>query len=128
MVENVFLEDFDRLTDKQGAITTSVPSVAWPGGAFHHDPETLFNARAQRKLLIARDPSICRNEPILSGTRISVANIAELHHLQGWSLERIREEYPHLTYQQIVAALEYYEEHTHEIDDYLQSEKEENED
>jgi len=60
----------------------------------------------------------------LRGTRISVANIVELHHLLGWSIEKIKEEYPHLNREQILAALEYYEENTREIDGYLQGEKE----
>lgn len=120
----IFLDDFEKLTDRDSASTTSVPTVASPGGAFQRDPETFFDARAQRKLLIGQNPGICNNDPIIRGTRISVANIVELRHLQGWDVQRIREEYPHLTYQQIVAALEYYEEHPQKIDRCLQGEKE----
>ena len=122
--ETIFLDDFAKLTDKNRAVTTSVPGDAAPGGAFQRDPETLFDARAQRQLLIARDPGICNNDPIIRGTRISVANIVELRHLQGWDVQRIQEAYPHLRYQQIVAALEYYEEHALEVDRCLQEEQE----
>ena len=74
--------------------------------------------------MIGRNPTICSGEPILIGTRISVVNIVELRHLLGWNITRIREAYPQLTEQQILATLEYYEEYTREIDRYLQEEKE----
>jgi uncharacterized protein (DUF433 family) len=122
--ETIFLDDFDRLTDKHSASTRSAQTVVSPGGAFQRDPETFFDARTQRKLLIARDPGICNNDPIIRGTRISVANIVELRHLQGWDVQRIQEAYPHLRYQQIIAALEYYEEHALEVDRCLQEEQE----
>ena len=117
------ITDIEQMTDKQTTGTCNVSSVVAPGGAFSRELETLSNERAQRQLLIARNPGICGGEPIIRGTRISVANIVELHHLLGWDIRRIREEYP-LTYQQVLAALEYYEEHAKEIDGYLQQEKE----
>jgi len=86
--------------------------------------DTLSNERAKRQLLIERNPLICRGEPILRATRISVSNIVELYHLLGWSIRKIREEYPYLNEEQIRAALEYYEERPREIDTYLQQERE----
>lgn len=113
-----------EIADTQNASTCNIPSHVMPGGTFVHRVETLFNDRAQRQLLIARDPSICQGEPVIRGTRISVANIVELRYLLEWNIRQIREGYPHLTSQQILAALEYYEDHTREIDSLLQQEKE----
>ncbi|MBI4055561.1 MAG: DUF433 domain-containing protein [Elusimicrobia bacterium] len=86
--------------------------------------DTLGNERAERRLLIGCDQSICSGEPIILGTRISVANIVELHHHLGWGLKNIHEEYPHLNPEQIRGALEYYDENTKQIDSYLQEERE----
>ena len=118
------IKSVGEMADRQNTSTSNIPSLVMPGGTFGRGVETLFNDRAQRQLLIATDPSICQGEPVIRGTRISVANIVELCHLLGWTIRQIREEYPHLTYQQILATLEYYEEHTREIDKYLQQEKE----
>ncbi len=119
----ISVTNIELLTDKQSTATCNIPSLVMPGGAFARQVETFSNERAQRQLLIAKDSRICGDEPVIRGTRISVANIVELHHLLGWNIRKIREEYP-LTHQQILAALEYYEEHTKEIDGYLQQEKE----
>jgi len=88
---------------------------------------TISDERALRSLLITKNPEICNNKPIILGTRISVTNIVELHHILGWSVEKIREEYPFLTEEQIIAALEYYSYHPEEIENYLKEEKEVNE-
>ncbi len=104
--------------------TSSVVTRVSPESTVARGGDTLCNEQAKRWLLIERTHRICRGEPILRGTRISVANIVELHHLLGWSIEKIKEEYPHLNREQILAALEYYEENTREIDGYLQGEKE----
>jgi uncharacterized protein (DUF433 family) len=77
-----------------------------------------------RALLIGCRPEICQGIPIIRGTRIAVANIVELHHLLGWSIQRIRDEYSFLNEEQIFAALEYYDSHSSEIDSYLQEETE----
>ena len=106
------------------AATSGVVTIVSPESTASREGDTLCNERAKRRLLIEKNPRICREEPILRGTRISVTNIAELHHLLGWSVEKIREEYPHLGREQLLAALEYYEENTKEIDGYLQAEKE----
>jgi uncharacterized protein (DUF433 family) len=71
----------------------------------------LFDVRSHRKLLIGKSPFICQGEPHILGTRISVSNIVELHRLLEWNIQKIREQYPHLSEEQIYAALEYYEEH-----------------
>jgi len=87
---------------------------------------TIVDERSLRALLIIRNPEICNDRPIILDTRIAVSNIVELHHLLGWDIQKIREEYPYLSEQQIIATLEYYEQNTQEIDEYLKEEKETN--
>ena len=106
------------------ASTSRIETIVGPESTLAQGLETLSNERAKRRLLIEWNPGICHCEPILRGTRISVANIVELHHLLGWGIEKIKEEYPHLREDHVLAALEYYEEHPREIDAYLQQERE----
>lgn len=84
----------------------------------------IANERALRSFWIRKDPKVCNNKPIIFGTRISVVNIVELHRVLGWDIEKIKEEYPFLNEEQIIAALEYYESNPKEIEDYLKEEKE----
>ncbi len=65
---------------------------------------------------IARNTKICGGRPTILGTRITVSDIVELHYSLGWDVQRILDEYPYLTKGQVIAALEYYEQHTEEID------------
>jgi len=55
----------------------------------------------------AQNPGICGGEPTIAGTRITVKNIMTCYHSLGWSEERIVEEYPHLTIEEVRAALNY---------------------
>lgn len=86
----------------------------------------IADERSLRALLITKNPKICNNRPTILGTRIAVSNIVELHHVLGWDIQKIREEYPYLNEQQIIAAIEYYEQNTKEIDADLKEEKETN--
>ena len=85
---------------------------------------TSANETALRMLLIVKNRTICRGRPIIAGTRIGVSNIVELHSILNWSIFKIRDEYPELTTEQINAAIEYYQNHTQEIDGYLQQDRE----
>jgi len=42
-----------------------------------------------------------------------------IDHVQGWSPEKIHEQYPHLSLAQIYAAIAYYYDNTQEIDDLM---------
>jgi len=86
-----------------------------------HSLETFSDA--SKRLLICSDENICQGEPIILGTRISVVNIVEMYYSLRWDENKIREEYPHLTEEQIRAALEYYRSDPRKIDAYLQEEK-----
>ena len=55
---------------------------------------------------ITADPNILAGKPIIAGTRISVQLILEKIR-DGWTIEDLLDDYPHLTREQIVSALEY---------------------
>ena len=73
---------------------------------------------------ITMNKDICRGSPIIKGTRISIANIAE-YYLMGLSPEEITRELPHLTLAQIFDALAYYLDHRETIDRELEIDREE---
>jgi len=104
--------------------TTSLVTMMPVGGIYTSSLNSIVDERSLRALLIARNPNICNGRPIILGTRIAVSHIVELHDLLGWDIQKIREEYPYLGEQQIVAALEYYQQNTREIDEHLKEEKE----
>jgi uncharacterized protein (DUF433 family) len=55
---------------------------------------------------IIADPNILAGKPIIAGTRISVQLVLEKIR-DGWTIEDLLDDYPHLTREQIIAALEY---------------------
>ena len=56
--------------------------------------------------LITSDPEILGGKPVIAGTRISVQLILEKLG-DGWSIQDLLEDYPHLTRDQIIAAIAY---------------------
>ncbi len=56
--------------------------------------------------VISVDPQVCSGKPCIRGTRIMVKNILGLM-AGGYSVDRILETYPELTYQDVTAALDY---------------------
>ena len=58
---------------------------------------------------------ICGGEPVIKGTRTPVRTIIQYMRM-GCEVEEILEHLPHLSVEQIHAALEYYREHKVEID------------
>jgi len=62
---------------------------------------------------ITSDPDILQGKPCIAGTRISVELIVELFSLE-YTVEDILEGYPHLTREQIFAALAFAHEQLHE--------------
>ena len=55
---------------------------------------------------VTTDPQILSGKPVIVGTRISVQLILEKMR-DGWTNSDLLEDYPHLTREQIVAALAY---------------------
>ncbi len=64
---------------------------------------------------IVSDPAIRHGEPVLAGTATPVRAVAELWNL-GLAPEEVPLRLPHLTVQQVFAALWYYLGHRQEID------------
>ncbi len=60
---------------------------------------------------ISTDPKIAGGQPVISGTRIKVMDIAVRYELLGMSADSIVDEYPHLKLEQVHDALSYYYEH-----------------
>jgi uncharacterized protein (DUF433 family) len=56
--------------------------------------------------LITSDPEILGGKPVIAGTRISVQLILEKLG-DGWSIQDLLADYPHLTRDQIIAAIVY---------------------
>jgi uncharacterized protein (DUF433 family) len=59
---------------------------------------------------IITDPAILAGKPVIAGTRISVQLILEKLR-DGWTIADLLDDYPHLTREQIIAALDYAAEH-----------------
>jgi len=57
---------------------------------------------------ISIDPKIAGGQPVISGTRITVIDIAIKYELMGISADKIIDEYPHLKLEQVHDALSYY--------------------
>ncbi len=57
---------------------------------------------------ISINPKISRWQPVISGTRIKVMDIALRYEFMGLSADKIIDEYPHLRLEQIHDALSYY--------------------
>ena len=55
---------------------------------------------------ITTDPQALGGKPIIAGTRISVQLLLEKMR-DGWTISDLLDDYPHLTREQIVAALAY---------------------
>ena len=55
---------------------------------------------------ITADPAILGGKPVIAGTRISVQLILEKMG-DGWSIQDLLEDYPHLTREQVIAAIAY---------------------
>lgn len=68
-----------------------------------------------RRANIIRDEKICGGEPIIAGTRIPVRSVVILWRRYD-DPERVRRAFPRLDPGAIQAALDYYGQHTAEID------------
>ncbi len=60
---------------------------------------------------VSINPRISGGQPVISGTRIKVLDIAIKYELMGIGVDRIIDEYPHLKLEQVHDALSYYYEH-----------------
>jgi len=81
-------------------------------------------AIARQEIAIVRDPRRCGGDPILAGTRTAVHDVVSYTNLYGGDLSQVHETLPHLSLDQIEAALAWYSEHRQEIDDVLKRRRE----
>ena len=116
----------EQITKGASHETTSFVTAITLGWRYVSGQDTIADEWSLRTLRIVSNPTICNGRPTILGTRIAVSNIVELYHLLGWDVQRILDEYPYLNEEQVIATLEYYEQHTEEIDRYLMEEKETN--
>lgn len=116
----------EQITKGAFSETASFITAVVFGWGYESGRNKIAEESSLRTLRIVSNNKICNGRPTILGTRIAVSNIVELHHLLGWDVQRILDEYPYLNKEQVIAALEYYEQHTKEIDKYLMEEKETN--
>jgi len=88
------------------------------------------DAQALRELIkralatsIIHDKRILGGEPVIEGTRTPVRAVIEYLQLYG-SKERVLEALPHLTADQLEAAIAYYEIHPEEVEAHIRAEAE----
>jgi uncharacterized protein (DUF433 family) len=75
-------------------------------------------------IAITRHPHRCSGEPTIAGSRITVAHVVALARRFGGDLVRVQAEgLPMRSLTEIRAAMDYYRDHTEEIDAYLDAEK-----
>jgi uncharacterized protein (DUF433 family) len=74
--------------------------------------------------LLVTSPDVCGGRLRIDGTHITVNQIVVLYK-QGYSAERIADEYPHLTMAQVYAALAHYHANQDEIEADLEAERKE---
>jgi uncharacterized protein (DUF433 family) len=73
---------------------------------------------------IVTKKGVCGGNPVIKGTRISIANIAGFY-LMGFGPEEIQRELPHLTLAQVYDAIAYFLDHREDINLQLQKDLEE---
>ncbi len=71
---------------------------------------------------IVKTPGVLGGRARIAGTRIAVSHVVAMVK-EGLTVDEILQEYPHLTREQVEAALRYYEEHREEIDAELEEEE-----
>ena len=70
------------------------------------DPATRVEPAMDWHDRITLDPAILVGKPCIKGTRISVEFVVDLLS-QGWTVEKILQQYDHLTHEDILACLAY---------------------
>jgi uncharacterized protein (DUF433 family) len=75
--------------------------------------------------LIEHRSSAGRSSPVIKGTRVRVAEIAQLYRLLSEEVvaERIQKALPHLTMEQIQAALAYWRNHPDEVQSEIETDE-----
>jgi uncharacterized protein (DUF433 family) len=74
--------------------------------------------------VIDRSPDLCGGAAVIAGTRIAVHDIVGYYRVYGGEIERLLDEFPHLSREQVEAAMEYARLHALEIEGLLQRRRE----
>ena len=77
----------------------------------------------QARQLITKKEGICGGSATISGTRIRVADIVGYWRIYGEDATQVHGVYPHLSRDQIEAALGYYQDNRNEIDELMRLEE-----
>jgi uncharacterized protein (DUF433 family) len=83
-----------------------------------------IRSRRTEKAAITRTPGVMGGSPCIAGHRIRVADVVRWRSLYGEKdlMAAVERGWPHITREQIEAALAFYAEHKKEIDDYIAEE------
>jgi uncharacterized protein (DUF433 family) len=73
---------------------------------------------------IERNPKRCGGDPVLAGTRMGVHDIVSYWQLYEGDVQRVVDDFPHLTVGQVEAVLAWYRDHQEEIDGILRRRRE----
>ena len=73
---------------------------------------------------IAINKGICGGNPVIKGTRVSVANVAGFYQM-GFGPEEIQKELPHLSLAQVYDAIAYFLDHRDDINREIEKDLEE---
>jgi uncharacterized protein (DUF433 family) len=102
----------DLLADGAGVSGSGsfYPEIRMPRLSFPPPTTPAYAEVPSPEEAIEQKPGVCGGDPVLKGTRITVAFLWSLNKRRGWSVERICREYPSLGPTWIVAAIEFVEE------------------
>jgi uncharacterized protein (DUF433 family) len=65
---------------------------------------------------IEMNPLVCAGQPVIAGTRFPVHNIIQYYRVYDGDVNQILDDFPHLSLEQVSAALSYYDRHRDAID------------
>ncbi|WP_368410844.1 DUF433 domain-containing protein [Halomarina pelagica] len=71
---------------------------------------------AEATARVVKTPDVLHGKPRIEGTRIGVFAIGESIRRSGQTGEGVLDGYPDLSHEQVIAALEYYDEHSEAMD------------
>jgi len=86
--------------------------------------ETTVEITTPPVIEIERNPKRCGGNPTLAGTRTTVHDIVANVRLYDGDIERMVEDFPHLTVGVVEAIMAWYRDHKEEIDDILRRRRE----
>ena len=111
-IENIYYK-LEKLEGEIQILRHKITELNGRGTRNQEKPQILEASIEDSKIIRVKD--ICGGEPVIKGTRTPVRTIIQYMRM-GCEVEKILEHLPHLSVEQIHAALEYYRKHKVEID------------